>query len=560
MKTLGLDIGGANLKAAHTDGGSCSKAFPLWKQPHTLADQLPMLARHFPRFDRVAVTMTADLCDCFESKRQGVNHVLHATEELAGARSVEVWSTAGCFVKPHEARDRTMECAAANWHALAHYVASLYPDGPTLLIDVGSTTTDIVHLRDGRVEAKGLTDTQRLTTGELLYLGVMRTPLAALGPTINFAGKHYHLMAELFATTHDVFLLSGGFPEQPSRTDTADGRPATRRCAAARVARMIGADLDMLSLDDASRLAQSFAMIVESRISTAVGQLASHGDVHRLIVSGSGAFVAERAVTRALPQARIVRLADQIGEDASAAACAYALVQLSNQSREAEAAEAPSGPGQKSISLAQQKLRPPSEKPPIHVIKMGGSLFDMRDLPQRFETFLQSCADHHLVLIAGGGRAADLVREFDKTFSLGEETGHWLAVRAMQLNTYLLAALLPRCRTVLDFDGCLAAWQVADVALIDPLRWLEDEEHTRGVTISHRWTCTSDSIAAHLAHQIGAPRLTLLKSVLPKTGGDIPCAARLGMVDEQFDHASKAIPHIEIVNLRADPPQQCVLR
>ena len=168
VTTLALDIGGANIKAAYGGGpGSrlkpceiASVAFALWKEPGRLAEKLAEIAARFNGFDRVLVTMTAELCDCFETKRAGVGHVLDAVEEMASggrksakpqaAGAVGVWTTEGRFVSVREARAEPIKAAASNWHALATFVAGLYPGGPSLLIDTGSTTTDIIRLRDGQ--------------------------------------------------------------------------------------------------------------------------------------------------------------------------------------------------------------------------------------------------------------------------------------------------------------------------------------------------------------------------------------------------------------------------
>ena len=195
----------------------------------------------------------------------------------------------------------------------------------------------------------------------------------------------------------------------------------------------------------------------------------------------------------------------------------------------------------------------------IRVIKLGGSLLDLPDLASRLASFVATCGHEHLLLVVGGGRVADVVRSYDATYALDEETGHWIAVRAMQLNTYLVASILPRCRTVCEPDGCQAAWQVDDVALVDPLRWLENE-HARGVTVPHRWSFTSDSIAAHIAVQLQAGKLTLLKSTVPGGVCDVGAAVRAGLVDADFAGAAGAIGGIELVNLRSDPPARCVLR
>src|SRR5262245_34946758 len=150
MNILGLDIGGANLKAAHTGGAARLRPFPLWKNPAGLADALRTLLGELPPFDRLAVTVTGELCDCFETKRQGVAAILDAVELVAGRTPVRVWRTDGRFVGPATARQTPRQTAAANWYALAVYTGRHAPKGPALLLDIGSTTTDVIPLMDGR--------------------------------------------------------------------------------------------------------------------------------------------------------------------------------------------------------------------------------------------------------------------------------------------------------------------------------------------------------------------------------------------------------------------------
>src|SRR4051794_26857419 len=101
---LALDIGGANLKGAHTSGAIQSVSFEVWRRPHDLASALAALAAGLPPFDRVAVTMTAELCDCFATKAEGVRAVLEAVEQGIPGRDVAAWGTDGRFHEPDEIR------------------------------------------------------------------------------------------------------------------------------------------------------------------------------------------------------------------------------------------------------------------------------------------------------------------------------------------------------------------------------------------------------------------------------------------------------------------------
>ena len=195
---------------------------------------------------------------------------------------------------------------------------------------------------------------------------------------------------------------------------------------------------------------------------------------------------------------------------------------------------------------------------PIHVMKLGGSLLDLPDLAQRFARFVESWRSP-VVVIVGGGQTADVGRRYDAVHKLDEETSHWLALRAMQVNTHLAAAILQRTQIVSDTVGCQAAWGADHMALVDPLLWLQ-AEHKSGIVVPHCWSFTSDSIAAHIAHQLGAAYLTLLKSTVPNAPCAVACAARLGVVDEALTQTSRGLEQIELVDLRANPPRRCVLQ
>src|SRR6185312_7740262 len=168
MTVLGLDIGGANLKAATSDNRAISVPFALWKQPDQLPAALTELVARFPDANELAITMTGELCDCYETKRQGVNAILDAAAFSAKGRPVRVWSTAGKFVGISEARQNHLGVAAANWHALATFAGRFAPHRGALLIDIGSTSTDVIPLRDGVPAARGLTDRDRLQSRELV--------------------------------------------------------------------------------------------------------------------------------------------------------------------------------------------------------------------------------------------------------------------------------------------------------------------------------------------------------------------------------------------------------
>jgi probable H4MPT-linked C1 transfer pathway protein len=320
MDVLGLDIGGANLKAAHSCGAARVKPFELWRQRVALPGALAALIDSMPSWDCLAVTMTGELCDCFETKREGVQVILDAAEKVSGEKRVVVWLTDGRLVELAEARRTPLLAAASNWLALATFAGRYAPHGPAVLIDIGSTTTDIVPLLDGRPVPRGRTDRERLKCQELVYTGVRRTPVCAL-----LSG----VAAELFATTLDVYLLLELLPENMSDHATADGRPATRACAHARMARMVGADGETCDRKETRERAEQVADGQISQLLRAFDEVrwTLPEEPETVLLSGSGEFLARLMLGKRFPKAppRLVSLADYLGTVISETAPAYAL-------------------------------------------------------------------------------------------------------------------------------------------------------------------------------------------------------------------------------------------
>ncbi len=328
--TIGLDIGGANLKAATPGGRALTRPFELWKHPDRVANALAQLALAIPTNGPVAVTTTGELCDCFETKRDGVRHILAAVEAVFGAERVRVWSTDGRFMRLEDARNSPLLVAAANWHALATFVGRWVAAGPALLIDIGSTTTDIIPIIDGRPAAQGRTDMERMATRELVYTGVQRTPVCAL------LGSN--VAAELFATTLDVYLMLGMTAEDPTDRGTADGRPATIRHAHARLARMLGGDGESVAESVTQSLAERAFQAQKELITGALDEVCAKLSTvpSQFVIAGSGEFLVRQVVDRAFAESSptVISLNERLGPQVSVAACAHAIAVLASEIRE----------------------------------------------------------------------------------------------------------------------------------------------------------------------------------------------------------------------------------
>jgi probable H4MPT-linked C1 transfer pathway protein len=243
-RTLGWDIGGAHLKIALVEDGRliAARQLPcaLWRGLGELHQAADAALDGLPAADRHAVTMTGELVDFFSDRAEGVAAILDFLAERVDAGAIAVYATDGVFLPAAEAKTRPMDVASANWHATARYLAATVGNG--LLVDIGSTTTDIIPFRAGRIAARGTTDTERLTTGELAYVGIARTPLAAVARHVPFDGRLVGVMAEFFATSADAHRVAGTLPDGADLHPTADGRGKTPAESRARLARIIGMD------------------------------------------------------------------------------------------------------------------------------------------------------------------------------------------------------------------------------------------------------------------------------------------------------------------------------
>lgn len=262
MLILALDVGGVNIKAAavkvgdpHRLVGTCTHYFPIWRLgKERLGDALSQVNKNLGlECNAVALTMTAELSDAYQTKREGVEHIVNTVLEAYRGKPVWVLNTRGSFFDVEECIRAPLEVAGANWVAAAWLAGRLLNNG--VMIDVGSTTTDIIPVVGGRVAAKGKTDLERLRYGELVYTGALRTNLAALTRRVPVNGVLTPVSAEYFASTGDVHLVLKHVSEDEFTVETADGRGKSVGEAYARLARIVCADIEMLSKDALDEIA-----------------------------------------------------------------------------------------------------------------------------------------------------------------------------------------------------------------------------------------------------------------------------------------------------------------
>ena len=328
-RVLAFDVGGAAIKAADGLGWTCCEAFELWRRPSELAAAVSRMAEGF-RPARIVATMTGEIADCYPARAAGVGAIVAALESAAAAVGADlgIYLVDGSIVLPQEARARPLEAAASNWHALARLAGRFVPNGRALLVDVGSTTTDLIPIVSGRPAPRATDDVGRMASGELVYTGVERTPVAAIVRSLPWRGMRRPVASERYADSRDVWLLLGGLPEDPRCLATADGRPATIDAARARLARMLLADPDAFTLPDATAAAEWCGRVQSRQVARSLRKVVGSGaepSPQSLVITGHGECLARRAVAAAGLAAPIVALAKSLGAEVSRVAPAHAL-------------------------------------------------------------------------------------------------------------------------------------------------------------------------------------------------------------------------------------------
>jgi probable H4MPT-linked C1 transfer pathway protein len=533
MSTVGWDIGGVNTKVARVTDDVIdavqSRPYELQREPHALVPLLRELAGGVGATpsDRHAVTMTAELSQMFRTKREGVSFVLDAIESVLPPAQVYVFTVDGRFVHGDEARRDPLAVAAANWAATAYRVAASHRDA--LLIDTGTTSTDIIPIVGGRVDATGRTDPARLASGELVYTGVLRTPVEAIVRQVPYAAGTAGVSAEGFALVGDVHVWRGHLSPQDYSCPTPDGRPPTREFAAERLARVVCADREMLDEAAISAIADAVAQAQIDDVASAIRRvLARHPSLRVAVVTGLGSFVATAAARAA--GLDVILLADSLGEGAArcAPATSVALLLESGYPRTTEAQRR--GDDSPRIGAAASRCVDT-------VVKVGGGLLAHR---VAFESVLRAIAEasrhQRIVIVPGGGPFADAVRDVDRRLDLSDEAAHWMAILGMDQCAQVIVSRLRRGVVVSEPRAIAAALEATQIPVLAPSRWMREAD-----PLPHTWDVTSDSIAAWVAGQLDASRLMLVKP--PGAVGD-------NLVDAYFTRALPA--GVEPVIVAAD--------
>ena len=307
MKIAGFDIGGANtdLAVIDFDGEEIKNIevdfayLPMWSNNDDLSRVLVELIENIcpiDEIDAVGISMTAELVDAYDTKKEGVLDVVKKCEETFDCPIAYV-GVDGMLSKA-EIEETPLKAAAANWIATAQ-IATLISDN-CIFIDTGSTTTDIIPIKEGKEFAIGKSDFDRSATGELVYTGTLRTNLASFLDKVELNGKEYRVASELFAQTADVYTVLDLISEDDYVCDTFDGEGKDKLSCAKRIARVVCADLEMISMDDVVEMSKFIHQKQIEQIADGLKQVVDTQKLDLIVTTGLGKDILDRPAAELL--------------------------------------------------------------------------------------------------------------------------------------------------------------------------------------------------------------------------------------------------------------------
>jgi len=339
-KIVGWDIGGAHVKAVlldesqnaiHVQQMACSLWLGLGQLQIAMLAMLKSMQVESQQV-RHAVTMTGELVDLFANRHEGVLTIAQFVSQLLGNQvlfyAIDSKINTPHFVTLNQVPEHAKMIASANWHASASLTAQIFPSA--LLVDIGSTTTDIIAIENGKVINQALTDAERMQQDTLVYTGVVRTPVMAVAQKLLLGATETNVAAEYFATMADVYRLTGELAEAVDMAETADGGPKTVLASARRLARMVGHDAEDKPLESWQQLAQACRVKQCHQIQSAINkQLRSNMTI---LGAGAGHFIV-KAIAESLqhPYATLNSILPHQQEHLGVCLPAYAVAVLADK-------------------------------------------------------------------------------------------------------------------------------------------------------------------------------------------------------------------------------------
>ena len=268
---LGLDIGGANTKAALIEFSNSKiihsfsyiEYFPFWEKNLSQIPEMfkkiieKLINKNKITIDNVnftSITITAELSDAFQTKREGILTIVNALGQIFEKEKMFFINNKNKFYSFDQVKSDPISVAAANWVSTSLFLGKFVPK--CILIDAGSTTIDVIPILNSVPVARGKNDVERLMNSELIYTGGLRATIPSITHFVPYKDKMVRISFEKFALVSDVHRILKNISETEYINDTADNRSKTLNDCYARLARMICMDLESISIKELDEIAK----------------------------------------------------------------------------------------------------------------------------------------------------------------------------------------------------------------------------------------------------------------------------------------------------------------
>lgn len=331
----GIDIGGANTKVATSDGSFVRLIYaPLWRNKAIIYDVLADVKRELggKGIRGTGAVMTGELCGCFNTKREGVLYIKRAVSDIF--ENVKFFDIHCAFKNSPYADKTPLSFAATNWLASAKLLSEEYKN--VIFVDIGSTTTDVIPIVEGKVRAKR-TDFERLKSGELIYSGVLRTGVPHLLKRVKIKGEEYRTSSELFAITADAYLALGYIRKSDYSCEKTCNYFAneevekkeedkSRISAMRRLARVVCSDLEEIGDEGAVSIAEQVKEAQIEELIDSMTRIKKKYGLKTVVSAGIGDFIVKEAADSL--DMNFLSLSSRYGKKISAVFPAYAVAKL----------------------------------------------------------------------------------------------------------------------------------------------------------------------------------------------------------------------------------------
>ena len=290
---LGWDIGGANIKVCVFNSDKKiiqmhKKNLNIWNDFSDINFFFNTVLNLYKDYDiKSFITITAESCDNFKDRNEGIISILSECDKnIVGKKYY--YTNKNIYVDYKEAVNDTSKLFSTNWILTSNFLnASNKID---LIIDVGSTTTDIIF-KNINID-NNINDYKRLTNKTLLYAGVIRTPLPMLTDEVLYRSNYTSLVREVFATTGDIFNVLGDINFIDHNYVGSDNLQFTLENSLIRLSRVIGLDYDQSDKKNIIEIAYNIKKLFMKKIINNVNYIFDN-KIEGLVISsiGEGSFL-----------------------------------------------------------------------------------------------------------------------------------------------------------------------------------------------------------------------------------------------------------------------------